>query len=74
MTLSESEITEYGVPYGIDEERYTGSNYRIGFFVNCERLPNISECVIGHAGPCPLTRQRQWTGHICIASLRPTLC
>lgn len=51
MTLSESEITEYGDPLWSLRTPADGSDltHRIGYFVNYERLPNTSACAIDHA-------------------------
>lgn len=59
MTLSEAEITEYGYPFWTLTTTADGPDliHRTGYFVNYERLPNNSECVIGCAGLCPLTRR-----------------
>ena len=75
MTLSEVEITEYGDPFWSLTTTPDGPDliYRIGYFVNYERLPNNSECVIDRAGPCTLTRRRQRIGHFCITPFYSTL-
>ena len=46
MTLSESEITEYGNPLWSLTTMTDGPDltHRIGYFANYERLPNTSEC------------------------------
>ena len=76
MTLSEVEITEYGDPFWSLTTTPDGPDliHRIGYFANYERSPNNSECVIDRAGPCPLKRRRQRTGHIRITAFYPTLC
>ena len=56
MTLSESEITEYGDPLWNLRTTADGPDliHQIGYCANYERLHNASECGIDCVGPCPL--------------------